>query len=52
MKIAPKQNYSSDLAQKCKKALEVSFGEIPMPKGQNNKKVVSKRRKQEFPIFF
>ena len=25
------QKYSDDLAEKCKKALEASFGEIPMP---------------------
>jgi predicted transcriptional regulator len=27
----PIQEYTADLAEKCRKALEVSFGEIPMP---------------------
>jgi hypothetical protein len=44
MKITPKQNYSADLAEKCRKALEVSFGNIPMPREQIKRKVVSKRR--------
>ena len=57
MDIAPKQNYPADLAEKCRKALEVNFGEIPMPKGQTKRRVVSKKkvvskRNPSRPIFF
>lgn len=52
MGIAPKQNYSMDLAEKCRKALEVNFGEIPMPKNQIPKKKVANKKNSAFPIFF
>ncbi len=32
MKTLFNQQYSADFTEKCRKALEASFGEIPMPK--------------------
>ena len=57
MDITKKQKYPADLAEKCKKALEVNFGEIPMPKVQIKRKVTNKRkvankRNPAIPIFF
>ena len=59
---------TADLAEQCKKALEVHFGEIPMPRNYTKskavkskavkRKIVIKRkdirniRKQNLPIFF
>jgi hypothetical protein len=37
------QKYSADLAEKCRKALEVRFGEIPMPKNYTKSKAVKSK---------
>lgn len=34
--------YSSDFAERCKKALESSFGEVPLPECLTNKKKTSR----------
>ncbi|MCW3997690.1 MAG: hypothetical protein NWF10_03880 [Candidatus Bathyarchaeota archaeon] len=45
MKNVSNQQYNTDLAEKCRKALEVSFGEIPMPKYYSKRKLVSRKNK-------
>lgn len=51
MDFDQKQKYHAAFAEKCRKALEVNFGEIPMPKGQTKRKV-EKKRNPSIPIFF
>ena len=38
MKTILDQQYSGDLAEKCRRALEANFGEIPLPKCFSNRK--------------
>jgi hypothetical protein len=42
LKNLSNQQYNIELAEKCRKALEVSFGEISMPNCYSKRKVVSK----------
>ena len=39
MKTLFDQKYSDDLTEKCRKALEANFGELPMPKSFSRRKV-------------